>query len=317
MSNINLWIAGGTGTSNTMAYSSNGTQWTGLGKSIFSTCYSIAYNGVSLLVAAGYYNSVGSNKSSLAYSSNGTSWVGLGTTIFSGYGQSIGYGNNLWVAGGSNTGGTTTIAYSSDGQNWTPILNSSSITTTLNYVKYFSTIGKWIGVGGLPNTIIYSINGTQWTGLGSAIFSTFGGSISYYGGVFIAGGQGTNNYAYSMNGTQWVGLGLSSVISTLVSGFGYLTANSLAYSTNGTTWVGLGNNILGQCSSIVYNGNNVWVAGGKSLTLGQSNLAYSTNGTVWIGLGNIFGTSGICNCISYGSNKWLAVGSSTTYSIYY
>jgi hypothetical protein len=30
----NLWVAGGQGT-NTLAYSSNGTQWTGLGATIF------------------------------------------------------------------------------------------------------------------------------------------------------------------------------------------------------------------------------------------------------------------------------------------
>ena len=44
--NGNLWIAGGSGlTSNTLAYSSDGINWTGLGNSIFEDCFGIAWNG--------------------------------------------------------------------------------------------------------------------------------------------------------------------------------------------------------------------------------------------------------------------------------
>ena len=68
-----------------------------------------------------------------------------------------------------------------------------------------------VSVGfGNNNTIAYSTNGTQWTGLGSTIFTNSGNCISYASNInlWIVGGDGTNNtLAYSSNGTIWTGLG--------------------------------------------------------------------------------------------------------------
>jgi len=45
-----MWVATGAGTANTLAYSSDGIHWTGLGKTIFSGGsgfgYGVAWNGV-------------------------------------------------------------------------------------------------------------------------------------------------------------------------------------------------------------------------------------------------------------------------------
>ena len=81
--NGNIFVAVGTGSANSIAYSSNGTSWTGLGKTIFSTGgYSIFWN-QTLFVASGQ----GTN--SIAYSYNGTIWTGLGLTIFSTLGNCV------------------------------------------------------------------------------------------------------------------------------------------------------------------------------------------------------------------------------------
>ena len=60
---------------NSIAWSPNGTTWNGLGKTIFSVGYAIAWNG-SIWVAGG----AGTN--SLAWSEDGKTWNGLGKTIF-------------------------------------------------------------------------------------------------------------------------------------------------------------------------------------------------------------------------------------------
>ena len=76
------WVATGDNP-NSLAYSSNGTTWTGLGKTIFSTiCYSIAWNGLRWVAG-------GETTNALAYSTNGTTWTGLGLSIFSNVGYAV------------------------------------------------------------------------------------------------------------------------------------------------------------------------------------------------------------------------------------
>ena len=69
-----LWIAVGTGSVNTIAKSTNGTVWTGLGKPVFATAgWDVIYTG-SLWIA------VGEGGNSYASSVDGTIWNGGGTT---------------------------------------------------------------------------------------------------------------------------------------------------------------------------------------------------------------------------------------------
>jgi hypothetical protein len=77
--NGTLWVSVGEGgsSSNTIAYSYNGTTWTGLGKNLFTNAYNISYNGT-LFVAVG-----DSTLHKMAYSYDGLVWVGLGISIFS------------------------------------------------------------------------------------------------------------------------------------------------------------------------------------------------------------------------------------------
>jgi hypothetical protein len=70
-----LWIAVGPGV-NTIATSTDGIVWTGLGNSIFTEA------GNSICWNTSYWVAGGSGTNSLAYSINGTEWIGLTTKIF-------------------------------------------------------------------------------------------------------------------------------------------------------------------------------------------------------------------------------------------
>ena len=164
-----LWVAGGQGT-NTLAYSNNGTTWTGLGTSIFSTSGRIiGWNG-SMWVAGG-----SGTAHTLAYSTNGTTWTGLGKTICNNGCYGIAWNGLMWVAVGEGT--VYTIAYSTNGTTWTGVLNSTSI---------FSIVGRgiawnglrWVAAGQGTNSLAYSTNGTSWNGLGLSIFSNGGYAVA-------------------------------------------------------------------------------------------------------------------------------------------
>lgn len=172
--NNGIWIAGEvitTGTTgNTLAYSSNGSIWVGLGKTIFgNACNDIAYGRDSsnrqLWVAAG----IGGN--TLAYSYNGISWTGLGLITFTtgGYGVTFGTdisGNYMWVAGGA---GSNTLAYSYNGIAWTGLGNTvfSNVCNKISYNMGVSTNLRWVATGdGTVNNYAVSTNGITWTGSG-------------------------------------------------------------------------------------------------------------------------------------------------------
>jgi hypothetical protein len=284
----NLWVGVGRVT-NSIAYSSDGTTWTGLGTSVFGSYgYDIAWNGT-LWVA------VGRGTNTLAYSSNGTTWTGItGTSIFSKYGSSIAWNGTLWVAVGNET---NTIAYSSNGTTWTGL----GITIFGSYglgVAWNGTL--WVAGGGGTNTLAYSSNGTTWTGLGKSVFGSYGYGIAWNGTLWVAVGDGTNNLAYSSNGTTWTGI----TAKTVFSNYGFRVAwngslwvavgngntHTFAYSNDGLTWTGLGKTIFADYGQGVAWNGSLWVALGK----GTNSIAYSSNGTTWTGITgtSIFGTAG-------------------------
>ena len=59
----------------------------------------------------------------------------------------------------------------------------------------------WVAVGTGTNTILYSSNGSTWTGASCGI--TTGFSVAFNGNMFVVGGEGTNQLIYSYNGLTW------------------------------------------------------------------------------------------------------------------
>jgi len=283
-----LIVGGGTGNYN-IAFSNNGTAWTGISAGGFTTsCNGIAYNGSSLWVA------VGQGTNTISYSTNLYTWTGLGISIFSTSGKAIAWSGSMWVAVGA---GTNTIAYSINGITWTGVTNSTRLfTTSGNAVAWNGSL--WISSGTGSNISAFSLDGITWTGLGYNVFSVNNNGIAWNGSMWVSAGSSINTLAWSADGTTWFGLG-TTIFSTqgnaiAWSGSAWVacgsgTTNTLAYSTSGTIWTGLGKTTFSTSGiNIAWNGS-MWIAGGQ----GTNTLAYSTDGISWVGLSTtIFDTIG-------------------------
>ena len=221
--NSNKFVAIGSGSANTIAYSYDGINWTGVGKTIFTDDGNKVIWGDTLWVATG----AGTN--ALAYSADGINWNGISTVFDNAAGAyGIAYNEKIWLAGGFHA--NHSIAYSYDGINWTPVGGSKNIFST--WVTDFAYTGNmWVATGlGTTNTLAYSYDGVNWTGLGKTIFTTHGFSVAFNGIQLLAGGQGTNTLAKSTDGINWTGLG-NTTFATTVNGINW----------NGDNWVVCGN----------------------------------------------------------------------------
>lgn len=268
-----LTVAGGRGT-NTLAYSYDGIQWTGLGNTLFTDCYGIATNG-------NIWIAMGAGTTKIAYSMNGIQWTAnTGYNSLFGARIHVAWNGSMWIACGD--AGTCTLASSTDGKIWTAIEK-----TTFTSVCYsVATNGnRWVGVGSGTNSIAYSDNGTTWVGLGTTIFSRAGTLwVGCNGPMFVAGEESYNNAAYSYDGITWITIGSSS---PKCRGFAWngtmwitLGGNTISYSYDGKTWIQQTVSFFVVGISVTWNGT-LWLASG----VGSSTLAYSTNGIIWIPLG--------------------------------
>jgi hypothetical protein len=203
------WVAGADASANSLAYSSNGVDWTavvGSKTTLFNSVNGVAYgadgSGTPLWVAVGspFVGSVpGTTAFSIAYSYNMTTWVGVRNAAnFTGQGNHVFYGQDefgagMWVAVGQsdgvlaanlgdsslyNSNGTpnTTIFYSYDGANWAAGTGPGIFAVSGTDVSWgvdASGVGMWVA-----------------TGIGFTDPTT---------GAVIAGGQ----VAHSVNGRVW------------------------------------------------------------------------------------------------------------------
>ena len=296
--NGSMWIAAGEGT-NTLGYSKDGINWSGVGSTIFTTGNSVAWNG-SLWLATGQ----GSN--TLAYSSDGSNWTGLGSNVFTS-GTSVAWGSNRWVATGL---GSNTLAYSDDGSNWTGL--GSTIIQSGSAVAWNGL--QWLAGGG--SQIATSANGLSWSNQNiSSIISSVRGIAYSSSNWIVTGTPLTNSLAYSLDGSNWTGRTRSTIFT---QGFAVANRNTLSAApsynpvfvagtgmsrtTDGITWVAVTNPFTSSIYCMAWNGT-IWVAGGT----GTYQLAYSTNGTSWTGVTLPNMTSVFS--VAWGLGTWLAVGS--------
>ena len=319
------WVAVGRGAANTIAYSSDGITWTGLGKSIFSNYGNgVAWNG-RMWVA------VGRGTNTIAYSSDGIRWTGLGTDIFSIYGNGVAWNGNTWVAVGN--GAVNSIAYSRDGITWSGL--GKSIFNDCNGVAWNGAM--WIAVGNGDNaSIAYSSDGLIWTGvLSSTSILSIAMSVAWNGSIWVAVGAGTHSIAYSSDGITWTG---ATNLSGLAGSLDIFSGQGVSVAWNGTRWVALGNgtNTIAYSSDgirwapVVSNtsvfsniGYNVAWNGTRLVAVGDgaaNTIAYSSDGITWTGLGTSifsFHGSGVAfntlrqHTITFPSNLLVAVGQGT------
>ena len=225
-----LTVATGLG-DNSICYSSDGINWTGIPKSthdfgVNGYVYGngVAWNGTRF-VAVGY----GDN--SICYSSDGINWTGIPSSAnefgVDGSGLSVAWNGTRFVAVGQ---GDNSICYSSDGINWTGILNSANqfgVDGQGTGVAWNGT--RFVAVGGRGiNSVCYSSDGINWTGIPmSANNFGVGGSgygVAWNGTRFVAVGSGANSICYSSDGINWTGIPASTK-QFGVSGTGYGVAS--------------------------------------------------------------------------------------------
>jgi hypothetical protein len=336
----NLWVAVGSG-GNTIATSTNGTVWTGLGASspITQAGRCIAYgkdgSGNNVWVA------VGQGGNTIAYSTNGTTWSGFANTIFSTSGYKVLYDPNatLWIAVGlgNNSIATTsypTISWTGQGVIFPSNLTGSSTNSVYGPAINYSGTSDITGyvIGGYSNGpfIAYSLNGTTWQmASGTNGLNAVGmGAIAYGNGIYVAGGipnTGGNSFATSTNLITWTGRGGSSLtgyVSQIAFGNGvFITAgskgasgSSIMRSTDGITWTNLFDAYSsggGRCVAY-YNGR--WFVGGvagavhwsendgNSWTSSSSSINIYSNQTRSFGFGN-----GVIASVGFGTSNTLAI----------
>ena len=208
----------------------------------------------------------------LTYSSldNGITWSTISSSSLM---VSIAWNGVLWV--GVTTGH---IKYSSDGINWSD--SSGSFSSQGRGVAWNGSY--WLACGSGSHTLLKSIDGINWTIVGSPFDSI------------------NNAWSISSSGNLWVLIGQSS------------SSNTIYSSPDGVVWtVGTGtlfqNNIVGP-SNVAWNGS-IWVATGSDRA-SQNNILYSTNGMYWqttnITGGNALNTLG--SGVAWNGSLWVVVG---------
>ena len=232
------------------------------------------------------------------------------------------------------------IQTSSNGIDWMPVTNSTSILVDSYGVAYNN--GLWVAVGGddglsASNTIATSINGIDWMPVtNSSNIFTLGLFVVFTNKLWVALGRGDQDQfsiATSTTGVDnWVGVQGSNSILNIGKGAAYGVVNfkelwvavgwgdkfSIATSNDGLVWKGVeGSNLIfsnndgGRGNHVAYN-NGLWVAVGK----GTYSIATSTNGTDWIGVQGsnlIFQQEGAC--VAYNNGLWVAIGFGNNFSI--
>jgi hypothetical protein len=150
----------------------------------------------------------------------------------------------------------------------------------------------WVGTGSGGNTLGYSFDGINWTGLGKTTFTTIAYGVFWSGVIWVAVGGGTSS-AYSYNGYNWITV--TSTFTTASYAVAYNGTlfvsvgegtNSVAWSVNGTSWTGISASSLtaGYLTigyGVAWNGQ-MWVATGIGT---QGNIVYSYNGKTWYATG--------------------------------
>ena len=225
------------------------------------------------------------------------------------------------------------IQTSSNGIDWMPVTNSTSILVNSYGVAYNN--GLWVAVGGdggpsASNTIATSINGIDWMPVtNSSNIFTLGLFVVFTNKLWVALGRGNQDQfsiATSTTGVDnWVGVQGSNSILNIGKGAAYGAVNfkelwvavgwgdkfSIATSNDGLVWKGVeGSNLIfsnndgGRGNHVAYN-NGLWVAVGK----GTYSIATSTNGTDWVGVtgsNTLFQQGG--SFVAYNNGLWVAVG---------
>jgi len=305
--NGRIWVAGGTGSGNTIATSLDGDVWVGRGNFIFST----ACNGIDWSKTQNKYVAVGSGTNVVATSYDGIYWLATNKTLFT-VGNDIKFNGSIWVAVGTKYGANGTIAYSSDGISWQ--YATQSFATAGVRLYYTGTV--WNAFGQDPSyNFATSSDGITWT------------LSSVTGATELKLNSPTGQFAdASVNLYPGVPYPLRTVSNAIISTVGrYVHNNSdqgcvsiqpisiacgegsttLAYSLDGIRWTAINNSIFTRANKAIWNGV-LWVAVG----IGSYCIATSYDGFSWTGRNSALFTE--CYDVAWNGSWFVAVGNGST-----
>jgi hypothetical protein len=253
---------------------------------------------------------------------NSGTWNTVGNSTFGEtYVNAIAYGNNKFVAVGSEG----KIAYSANGETWTAITPGTGTgTSTFGATGWIYTIaygnGKFVA-GSNSGKMAYSLDGENWTAIPpdtetNPLYLSVE-AIAFGDGRFVAGCS-LGKMGYSSDGINWTAASNAAFNDCLMKGIAYGNGKfvavgskgKMAYSSDGITWTAVSNSGFGT-SSI----NAIAYGDGKFVAVGDGGkIAYSSNGETWTTANSSFEAYQYIQKIAYGNNQFVAGGSGMAFS---
>jgi hypothetical protein len=273
-------------------------------------------------------------------------WTLVTQSGISDYVESVAYGNGRFVVVGIVGDGTSKMAYSSDGINWTAVTNIVANSLDLSSITF---CGEKFFLYGF-NKMASSIDGENWTvddyvynlpegisapayGNGKYVFVTSGGriiyspdgvtwtettkrpsgfqfqSIAFGDGKFVAGADG-GKFAYSTDGITWTAVPGTYGISIRAIAYG---ADKFVASARDSIAYSTDGVTWTRVEISAFNNSFVWsivYGGGKFVAISNGNvMAYSADGITWTEIKfNIFDRTPLTG-IAYGGGRFVVVGS--------
>jgi len=217
-------------------------------------------------------------------------------------------------------GGTSTIKWSTDKNNWN---NSNNSFTSIGWCVESSN-NNLLLAGGQGGSAIKSSNdgGKNWSDIKTDFTDCFG--LCYGNNIWVAVGKGgSSTIKWSSNGIDWTNaINESNENNQCFNTNGYSVHYSngkfvavgndqdmiyenrhiIQYSTDGKNWMNSSPNFEISGRGIYYGGNK-WVAVGQG---GTSTIKYSNDGINWNNAKNGFEYTGLS--VSYNNGLWIATG---------
>jgi hypothetical protein len=216
-----------------------------------------------------------------------------------GTGKGIAWNGSYWVAVGTNTGGTVTIAKSTNGTTWTAATDNPFSGGGGEGIAWNGSY--WVAVGansGSAVTIATSTDGMTWAAATDNPFSgNQGRGISWNGSYWVAVGGNVDNtvcIATSTDGDTWT----NSTDNPFSGGTG------LGISWNGSYWVAVGANSGGAVTIATSTDGDTWTAATDNPFSGGAGYGIAWNGSYWIAVG-FNGTNTVCIATSTDGDTWV------------
>lgn len=258
--NGTMWVAGGNGASNILAYSYDGITWNGLGiistgpSTTLGSCTSIVWTGTKWVAVDGGGQS--------ATSTDGITWTGFNGTNNGTYPAYIATNGSRIIGIPSQLSGSLLVAFSTDGETWGNVLDSSFSDAGVQVYRDILWDGSKfiILVGSRTDTTIskfYSSDGITWSTLSTVGYVNGTNIGKTTGNLYISRGTNPDSTEKSTNGTTWTTVTNPSFsISTGIPGTIFGTDknifvcgynnNTFIYSTDGISWTNSSTGLSGN-----------------------------------------------------------------------